>query len=163
VTGGAVLRGVAGVHLGLGRRPTGEPLEAGDELEPERATASLWVPAVALTLLGELWGLVPGLTGAVAGAALAFTRPLAYADVVLRASGGAAPSAVVPSPSAATYWLGLGATAAAIAFALVPRLPRAPALVVRLRELQSGHATDYLAWIATGVAALALAGVLGMG
>jgi hypothetical protein len=38
---------------------------------------------------------------------------------------------------------------------------RAPAVAHRLRDLQSGRANDYVAWVAVGTAALMLVLVLG--
>jgi multicomponent Na+:H+ antiporter subunit D len=162
LTGGAVLRAAAGMFLALGSPPTGEPLEVDEAGEPLAGGASLWLPAVVLTALGLVSGVVPGLVAAVADAGAAFTDHELYMRVVFAGASDVAGAGVGHGPTTAAYLFGAGAAVGAVVFALLPRLPRAAGVVRAARELQSGRATDYLAWVATGTAALTLIAVLGL-
>jgi multicomponent Na+:H+ antiporter subunit D len=161
LTGGAVLRAAGAIFLALGRPLAGDPLVSATEERPGPMWP-LWIPAVALLALGLAWGLVPGLVDAVTRAAALFTEHEAYARTVIDGAPAALPDVPGKPPTTAAYLFGAGAAVAALAFGALPRLPRAPAAAGRLRDLHSGRATDYLAWLATGAALLTVIAVLGL-
>ncbi|MFH8345235.1 complex I subunit 5 family protein [Streptomyces sp. NPDC018045] len=173
VTGGAVLRAVARVFLGLGARSdTAGQAEAradetsGKDEEPETAGPLSRIPdtmlAVPVALLaGALAvGLVPALHEAVGRAADAFLDRAGYAAAVLHTP----PAASVPTPG--PHWsvagVGLGLLSAALACGLAwwaVRRPRDPAQPSRwaapVRRLHSGHIGDYVAFVLAGIVLVA--------
>jgi multicomponent Na+:H+ antiporter subunit D len=162
LTGAALLRAVGAVFLGratVAPGAAGEREAGAEEEEPGPGGPALWLPAAALVILGEAWGVVPGLVDAAAEAAAVFVNRSAYVALVL--DGAQVPRAPVAGvPASATAWaLGLVTCGAALALALPARLPAVPSA---LRALHSGRAGDYLAWLAAGTAGLALAFWLGM-
>ncbi|MFH8405709.1 complex I subunit 5 family protein [Streptomyces sp. NPDC018019] len=181
VTGGAVLRAVARVFLGLGVRPeatdtavSGRADEtSGKDEQPETAGRLSRVPdtmlAVPVVLLaGALAvGVVPGLHAAVGRAADAFLDRAGYAAAVLH-TPSAAP-VPVPGPHWSPVGVALGLLSTALACGLAwwaVRRPQGPAEPARwaapVRRLHSGHIGDYVACVLAGmvlVAALVLPGL----
>lgn len=165
--GGALLRVTARVFAGWGavapRELRGEPPEDDssetDEPAEGRVSPFLWGPAVALVAAGLAWGLVPGLLDAVAHAAARFTDTAGYAAAVL---GGRAPAPPVPHlrwPGPTGFLYATASVAGALAVAAAglreQALPRRVAAAVgRVRDLHSGHPGDYVAWTASGAAAI---------
>lgn len=172
VTGGAVLRAVARIFLGMGVRPeaAGQAEARADETsgtdeEPETAGPLSRIPdtmlAVPVVLLaGALAvGVVPGLHAAVGRAADAFLDRAGYAAAVLHTP----PAASVPSPG--PHWsvagVGLGLLSAALACLLARWAVRrtGPAHPARwaapVRRLHSGHIGDYVAFVLAGIALVA--------
>jgi multicomponent Na+:H+ antiporter subunit D len=171
LTGGALLRAGLRVFYGLGRRAPEDPAAAGGERDagredegperPDRTSPLLWAPAVALLAAGLVWGVVPGLVDAAAGAAARFTDTAGYAELVLRGRATQVPAPELHGPGATAYLYAaasvIGALAAAGA-ALAGARDRAPSAARRalaaLRDLHSGRPGDYAAWAAAGIALL---------
>ncbi|MFK8845343.1 complex I subunit 5 family protein [Streptomyces sp. Ac-502] len=172
VTGGAVLRAVARVFLGLGARPgaAGQAEARADETsgkdeEPETAGPLSRIPdtmlAVPVVLLaGALAvGVVPALHAAVGRAADAFLDRAGYTAAVLHTP----PAAHVPTPG--PHWsvagVALGLLSAALACLLARWAVRrtGPTRQTRwaapVRRLHSGHIGDYVAFILAGMALVA--------
>ena len=168
LTGGAVLRAAGRIFLGLGPMP-GEEERSPTEEEQEKANRPLWLmlaPCLALLALA----LVPGEVARrfAEHAIRAYVHPDGTALL------GLSPAAPLPGaelpPSAAYGWLPWLTTGLAVLIAgydlgratlpavLVGGVDRAisPALGV-LRDLHSGVVSDYVAWIAAGLAVLATA------
>jgi multicomponent Na+:H+ antiporter subunit D len=168
ITGGAVLRAGRGVFLGAGPPRTGRDFERADELdagEPGRRGLPPWAPVSALIGLGCAWGFVPGLGDAAGAAAHAFTDRAGYAAAVLHGARDAVPGTTLPGPTGTAYAIGIACGVGALALGAAGGRPwssmRVPAVAHRLRDLQSGRANDYLAWLAVGTAALMLVLVVG--
>jgi multicomponent Na+:H+ antiporter subunit D len=154
--GGAVLRVVRTVFLGRGPRPPRSPKaparEAGeDPAERGRAPLPTVIASMALVGLGLAWGLVPGLVDAATGAAAHFVDRSAYAATVLHGAPAPPPGTHGEGPTAAAWLWGFASAALAIAIAALPTVP-----VGALRELHSGRVGDYVAWLATGTALVAV-------
>ncbi|MDP9235579.1 MAG: NADH-quinone oxidoreductase subunit D, partial [Actinomycetota bacterium] len=174
LTGGAVLRAAARVFLGWGRRPEFDETsrEEGDE-DRETTGASthtpvvMLAPGILLVAAAFVMGVLPSAPRHVMSGAVQFTDHHDYAAAVL----GTAPVSPSPGPSGSagatlsSVLLGVAGTTGAIAVALLAlwrdRLPRAPVELLRpalsplgrLRDLHSGHVSDYVAWLTVGVAA----------
>jgi GH15 family glucan-1,4-alpha-glucosidase len=77
----------------------------------------------------------------------------------------AVPGMAAPGPTGTAYAIGIACGFGALALGAAGGRPwssvRVPALAHRLRDLQSGRANDYVAWLAVGTAALMLVLVLG--
>jgi multicomponent Na+:H+ antiporter subunit D len=170
VVAGALLRSAARVFLGLGTRPPRDPAGDADEPPPresgDRSGTSplLWAPAALLAAGAIAWGLVPGLTDAVAAAAAAFTDPQAYAAAVLEDRPLAAPPLTLHEPGATAWLYALGSLTAAGAVAAVPMVARRPlppgplhAALRAVRRVHNGRLGDYGAWAVAGSAALVAA------
>jgi multicomponent Na+:H+ antiporter subunit D len=135
---------------------------------PDRTPIRLMVPAVVLLAAGLALGLAAGLVGPTERAAALFQDRAAYAERVLHGTEPASPSVPVEGPSGSSVWFGLGSGVAAAALAalalfrrrlLSPSTRRGLRAALRppvrtLRRLHSGHAGDYTAWFALGVAVL---------
>jgi multicomponent Na+:H+ antiporter subunit D len=172
-TAGAVLRVTARVFFGLGPRPEEEA--GGDETEgkekPEARTSRVPVTmfgAVVVLLVGTLVeGLVPGARAAADHAAAYFTDPVGYAHAALDRTSGTV--SVPRHPGWTGLGIGLGFLSSILALAVAwaglhrERLAEGAGSVGRgmsrafagLRGVHSGHIGDYVAWLMTGVAALA--------
>ncbi len=154
LTGGAVLRTAGRVFLGLGKSP-GEEDRAPTEQEEEKADRPLWLmlaPCLVLLLLA----LLPG----------ELARSFAQ-----RAIGGFVHADGATLPAAPAHpWLPWITTALALMVAAFDLgRDRLPAALVRasdrvtnpplegLNALHSGVVGDYAAWIAAGLAMLAIA------
>ena len=167
LTGGAVLRATGRIFLGLGRTP-GEERRSPTEEEQEKANRPLWLMlAPCIAMLGL--ALTPGDVARrfVEHAIRAYVHPDGAAIL------GLAPAAALPTmelPSHTAYgWLPWFTTGLAVLVAGYDlgrgRLPSVivagidrligPALDV-LRDLHSGVVSDYAAWIAAGLAVLAM-------
>jgi multicomponent Na+:H+ antiporter subunit D len=154
--GGAVLRVVRTVFLGRGPRPPRSPKaparEAGeDPAERGRPALATVLASLVLVALGLVWGLVPGLVDAVTGAAAHFVDRSAYAATVLHGAPARPPGIHGEGPTAAAWLWGFASAALAIAIAALPTVP-----VGALRDLHSGRVGDYVAWVATGTALVAV-------
>jgi multicomponent Na+:H+ antiporter subunit D len=178
VTGGAVLRATARIFLGWGPRERdvfasdieGEQQGPGElhADRPDRTPIRLMAPAALLLVAGLAVGPAVGLVGPTERASLLFQDRAAYARRVLHGAEPAVRRVPVGKPSASSVWFGLGSGAGAAGLAAVAlfrrrllspsarrRLRTALRPPVRaLRRLHSGHAGDYAAWFAVGVAAL---------
>lgn len=159
LTGGAVLRVVRTVFLGRGERgpqdPAGEP---GEEPEGPGGTLPrrLTLPAAGLVIAAFAWGLVPRLAEGSARVAARFIDGAGYAQAVLGGAEVRSPPLEQPAPPASAYLYALAAVALAVALGAAP-LERPARALHGLRELHSGRPGDYLAWLAAGAAALAIA------
>ncbi|HEX3325981.1 MAG TPA: proton-conducting transporter membrane subunit [Actinomycetota bacterium] len=173
LTGGAVLRAAGRVFLGWGRRPKFDETsrEEGDE-DRETTGASTHTPVVMLApgkllvAAAFVMGVLPSAPRHAMSGAVQFADHHGYAAAVL---GTAPVSPPGPSGSAgatlSSVLLGVAGATGAIAVALLAlfrdRLPRAPVGLLRpalsplgrLRDLHSGHVSDYVAWLTVGVAA----------
>jgi multicomponent Na+:H+ antiporter subunit D len=153
--GGAVLRVVRTVFLGIGPKPppsrTTAPDEAGeDPADHGRAPRPAVVASVTLVALGLAWGLVPGLVDAATAATARFVDRPAYVAEVLH---GAAATAAAPhgaGPTATAWLWGAASGLLAIGVACLRTVPAGP-----LRDLHSGRIGDYVAWLAAGAALVA--------
>jgi multicomponent Na+:H+ antiporter subunit D len=160
--GGAVLRMVRTVFLGVGPEPREGPQTSEEPEEEDDSGRHLpKAPAAAAVLLlagGLAWGLVPGLMDAAAGAAARLIDRPAVVDAVLRGGGGAAaPGHGEPLTAMAWVW---GLVSAALAVGLAFTRGGAPAT---LRALHSGRVGDSVAWIAVGAALVASVFALTLG
>ncbi len=167
-TGGAVLRAAGRIFLGLGQMP-GEEERSPTEEEQEKANRPLWLmlaPCVVLLALA----LTPG----EAARRFAERAIRAYVHPDGAAILGLAPAAALAKttlPSSTAYpWLPWFTTGLAVLVASYDlgraRLPeRLVTWIDRLigpplgtlRDLHSGVVSDYAAWIAAGLAVLAMA------
>jgi multicomponent Na+:H+ antiporter subunit D len=176
LTGGAVLRATGRVFFALGPEP--DERESADETsgreeEPEvpgrlsRVRWTMLAPIVVLLAGALAVGVLPGVHTAAERAAAVFTDAAGYASEAL--TGTTAP-AEVPAPVANWTLTGvlLGLLSAGLAVGVAAtglwgrRVP-VHAVAVRagrpvltaLRRLHSGHLGDYVAWLMTGMVALA--------
>ncbi len=168
LTGAAVLRTGARVFLQLGpplsQDEPGHEAQADSEVETDEAHAATPVlarscPPSRCSRRDSPWGLVPGLTHSLMGAAARFTDHSGYARTVLFGIPATPAVPATRGPSGLSYVYGVGATVAAIAVAAlalyVHRLPRpATRALAGLRALHSGRVGDYVAWLAVGVATI---------
>jgi multicomponent Na+:H+ antiporter subunit D len=179
LTGGAVLRAGLRVFGGLGPRPVpgsssgGGEESTGAEEKPETGglprTPVTMLLAIGILLAGSLAaGLLPDAGQAFAHAAQRFTDAAGYISQALSHAGAAPPR---PDPAAAWTGEGIGLDVLSAALALgvaflglyARRLPSAlrravrPArpVIVGFHQVHSGHVGDYVAWLFTGIAALA--------
>jgi multicomponent Na+:H+ antiporter subunit D len=174
LTGGAVLRAAARVFLGWGRRPEFDATsrEEGDE-DRETSGASkrtplvMLAPALLLTAAALVLGLLPSAPRHVMSGAIEFSDHQGYATSVLGTpSSPLHQGAGAVGATLSSVLLGVAGAAAAIVVALLAlfrdRLPSAPITTLRgalspvvesLRDLHSGHVSDYVAWLTVGVAA----------
>jgi multicomponent Na+:H+ antiporter subunit D len=166
LSGGAVLRMVRTVFLGRGPVGTRDPASGGGEEDEDAESAGgpsrlLLLIAAGLVVAGMAWGLIPGLADAAARAAARFADTGGYARAVLGGAAVASPPASAPAPSASAFVYGLLGAAGALAVGaggLLARRERGtPRVLHALRDVHSGRAGDYLAWLAAGSAALAAA------
>ncbi len=176
VAGGAVLRAAGRVFLGLGPKEVdrfgserfGEDEDEVETRKPrDRTPATMWVPALVLMVGALALGLVPGISGTAERAAGRFEDRPAYAAQVVH--GRVAPEPAAPSspPSVVGIWYGVASAAGAVALAGLALVRRRLStglremthrifgpVVLRVRELHSGHVGDYVAWLTFGLAAL---------
>lgn len=170
VSSGAILRAGARVFLGWG--PSSDALLSPEpsESSPERTASmpALYSVTAAVLLLGLLVSVAPGLGQRVEQAAGRARDRSAYVDRVLRGRPLPAPPrppVAIESTSTDSLLYGSGATALAVALALVglyrrrlPDLVLAPLRTVlgpplaALRLAHSGVVGDYVAWITVGTA-----------
>lgn len=176
LTAGAVLATVGRVFAGWGPAlPAAAELGEEEEEEPETEEEAPghrtpWVmvaPVVALLAAALAVGLVPALGGTAVATAELVVRPAEYRAAVLGDGS-------LPLPTAAPVHLGLTGAATGFATVVLALLVAAVALgrkgiarstrsmVMRLgaglegvRELQSGHVGDYVAWMVFGTGLLA--------
>jgi multicomponent Na+:H+ antiporter subunit D len=153
--GGAVLRVVRTVFLGLGPKPPPSRAtavsESGDEpIERGRGPLTGVIASVVLVVLGLVWGVVPGLVDAVTGAAAHFVDRPAYAATVLHGTAPGPLATAGEGPSTAAWLYGLASAVLAVAIACLRTVP-----VGALRDVHSGRIGDYIAWLAAGTALVA--------
>ncbi len=173
VTGGTVLRATGRIFFALGpppqERSSGEVSKGEEEKEASlsRVPLTMLVPIVVLLLGCLAEGLIPGAHTAAEHAGALFTDPAGYARAALQHL--ASPSPAGRGGNWTALGLALGFTSAALAVGVAaaglysePLARRAGALgraatsaFARLRQLHSGHVGDYVAWLMTGMAALA--------
>jgi multicomponent Na+:H+ antiporter subunit D len=156
LVGGAVLRVVRTVFLGLGPKPPpsrkAAVTESGeDPAERRRPAAATIATSFVLVALGLIWGLVLGLVDAVTGAAAHFVDRPAYAATVLHGAATRPPGTPSQGPTAAAWLWGVASAVLAITIACLRTVP-----VGALRDLHSGRVGDYVAWLATGTALVAV-------
>jgi multicomponent Na+:H+ antiporter subunit D len=174
VTGGAVLRSVGRVFLGLGPEGESRPafeLDAGTDLETRedeshrKTPPVLFLPALGLAAAALAVGLVPELPHAALRGAAALEDRASYLAAVLHGAAGEVPHLPAPkAPGAADYLYGVLSTLGALGLAWLSlfheRMPRlAPPQITRavgaafwrVRLLHSGRVGDYVAWIAFGM------------
>lgn len=157
LTGAAVLRAAGRIFLGLGPDP-GEEAEAPSAEEQEKANRPLWlmmVPivvllALALTPAGAVRPLLPR-------AAMAFSSP---------GTATPAPAALGSAPGWISWASTLGALGLAAAALFRRRIPEGlrhaigyllDLILKPLRLVHTGLVSDYVAWMAVGLAAFAAA------
>ncbi len=168
-TGGAVLRVVGRVFLGLGQVP-GEEDHAPTDEERETADRPLWgmlAPTAFLLALALIDA--PGLNQFAASAAAAFMHPDVHA--ILGAGAGQAEQvATAPASLPQASWLGLLSVFLALVIAgyqltrrSLPRVLAAPidsgatVLSRMLNRIHSGLIGDYVTWLMAGLVLFALA------
>ena len=175
LTAGAAVRGFAVVFLGWGPRQEEEASGAGEEVEEEggepptarerHVPVYQYVPPVLLIAVALALGLVPDLASWAVHAAERFQDRESYASLVLHGREPEPLGLRVVGPKWGDVAWSLGASALAVALALLAVWRRSlPLLVrrgaVRLDELvlaratalQSGHVGDYVAWLTLGTA-----------
>jgi multicomponent Na+:H+ antiporter subunit D len=173
VTAGAVLRVTGRIFFAMGPRPSdySEPEETRGDEDPDanlqRVPATMLIPVVVLIAGCLAEGVIPGMrAGADHAGALFVNRP-AYAHAALDHLGGRPPAGQAEDWSAAGVAQGVISALIAVAFAALGlyaaqlsrrarALARTGARVLKtLRTLHSGHIGDYVAWMMTGMAAVA--------
>lgn len=172
-TAGAVLRVTARVYFGLGPRPPVESAghETKGEEKPETKMDKVPVTmfaAVVVLLVGTFAeGVFPGARAAADHAAAYFTDPVGYARAALDHTSGAVTTARHPGWTGLGVGLGIVSALLAVGFGgvglygsrLAERAGSMGSAATRafegVRSLHSGHIGDYVAWLMTGVAALA--------
>ncbi len=166
-TGGAVLRVVGRVFIGLGRVPGDEERAPTDE-EQEKADRPLWLMMLPTTALLILALVRPHAAGDLASRAAAmFMHPDGNALLGLAAGHPSRQAALPPPPKSWVSWVSLTAALVIAAFELRRRkLPSAlvggvdavtTPLLDCLQAVHSGLVGDYVAWVAVGVALVAIA------
>jgi multicomponent Na+:H+ antiporter subunit D len=131
--------------------------------------AAMWVPAAALTLLGIVVGLTPGLTGAALSSAIHMQDRASYAARMLDHLAPYPPSVGDQPLMAGDMLRGLGTLAAALALAALTLKSRSFstrrwARAIRwLRDLHTGIIPDYVTWVMVGTAAFGAAAALLLG
>ena len=173
LTAGAILRVVARVHFGMGPRPTER--SGGNETKGEekpdtrmsRIPVSMFAAVTVLVAGVLVEGILPGARAAADHAAAYFTDPLGYARAALDHVGGRVPVPRRPGWTGMGIGLGIASSVLAVAVAWiglhaeaivhrVGRLGRGLAKsLAGVRIVHSGHIGDYIAWLMTGVAAIA--------
>jgi multicomponent Na+:H+ antiporter subunit D len=173
LSAGTILRAAARIFGGLGEAEdpllSHEPEESQAEPADMRRVSEpvLWIPAVALAVVGLGLAFVPGLAGhALRNAGRVLDRPARAREVL---HGVAPPPGPTPSysPSATAYAYGAASTLGALAFAAFGLYRRRLPIVLRraaagladrpiagLKALHSGVVGDYVAWLTAGVAVL---------
>ena len=172
-TAGAVLRVTARVFFGLGPRPaersTGSETEgrevAGDR--KDRVPVTMFATVVVLLVGALVEGVIPGARAASDHAAGLFTDPAGYARAALDRVPAAAHVARKPGWTGIGIGLGFVSSLLSLAVAwsglyrqrVADRLGSTGRALARAyggaRNLHSGHIGDYVAWLMTGMAALA--------
>ncbi|MGH7641102.1 MAG: complex I subunit 5 family protein [Candidatus Dormibacteria bacterium] len=176
LVGAAVFRSGLHVFFGYGKEvysrfysaPQGREVEAEMELPRRRVPWMMLVPIVGLMLLGLLAGVLPHLPQAALRAAAVFEDPSLYRAAVLGLHHSATVAlGAVPAAAPWDYGRALAAVAGGVGLAVFSlqraRLPRPTELArrvlqpgaERLRALQSGLVTDYVAWMMAGFVAFA--------
>jgi multicomponent Na+:H+ antiporter subunit D len=174
LTGAAVLRAAARIFLGLGPReddllvepPAGEEKDEGEERIP-RADVSLWLPGLALLVVGLGVAFAPGLAGRAIGYAEHFTNRPAAARETLQGVESARAATRHFHPSAESYAYGAASAFGALVLAWLGlyrrRLPEVlrrtadRALgrgLIRLKLLHDGVTGEYVTWLTVGAAVL---------
>ena len=124
-------------------------------------------PALVLIAAAFVMGLLPSVASHVMTGAIEFSNHQGYATSVLGTpSSPLREAAGAVGATLSSVLLGLAGAAGAVAVALLAlfrdRLPSAPItslrgalspVVGRMRDLHSGHVSDYVAWLTVGVAA----------
>jgi multicomponent Na+:H+ antiporter subunit D len=162
------------VFLGWGRRPEFDATsrEEGDEHQETsgastRTPVVMLAPALLLTAAALVIGLLPSVPRHVMTGAIEFSDHEGYATSVLGTLGfPLREGAGAVGATLSSVLLGVAGAAGAVVVALLAlfrdRLPSAPLatlrgalspVVGRLRDLHSGHVSDYVAWLTVGVAA----------
>jgi multicomponent Na+:H+ antiporter subunit D len=119
------------------------------------------VLAAVLIGAGVLWGLVPGLADAAATGAARFTDTAGYAAAVLHGAQTHV-SAHAPAHGLAPFLYGLAGCVVAVIVGMQRVGHALPRAIGAVRDLHSGRAGDYLAWLAAGAAVLAAACALSL-
>ncbi|MBV9455086.1 MAG: hypothetical protein JOZ19_13370, partial [Rubrobacter sp.] len=172
ITAGAMLRAAARVFLGWGQKPKRDPLseQADLETEPEtqeacdRAPAVLFVPAIGLLIMALAVGVLPDFAYEAREATARFLDHQAYAAAVLYGGEASVQAPHAPLETLLIYPVVSVVGALALAFlTLFGRHLRysPPSMLAgvvrgvssRLRDLHSGHPSDYIAWVTVGAAA----------
>lgn len=170
LTAAAVLRAVARVFLGVGKRHEATsrgaphiPMESETKGQKNRVPWTMWAPALVLLLLAISIGLAPAVRRAAMDASVRFEDSGRYQAVVLLGREPAA--AETSAPEYELDWRRFVGVAAAFAIALAALFPRfcggklsswlgigIVAIMRPLRTLQSGLVGDYVAWFVFGFA-----------
>lgn len=168
-TGSAVLRFTFRTFFGWGDPAPQDRASQVDEKqeaeeEPRRVPAAMFIPAACMVALAGLVSLVPHLPQTIDAAARLFTDQAAYKSIVIDGSSVATPLLEPPPPETGSMLRGAVACVLAFGIALMTifrkRVPlgamfdRAERGIPLLREWQSGHPGDYVAWLTFGTAAL---------
>lgn len=174
LTAGAVLRAAGRIFLGWGSRETAaedEPVED-EEREtgstPYRTPRVMVVPVIALLLAALGVGVIPQVASTAERASGLFIEPSRYAAAVMDGVDVTLPTVHAPvglSPKgmfvgAIAALLAVGVALGALGATRLPERLRAagrrPLVVLEaVRQIQSGHVGDYVAWMTFGVAMLA--------
>lgn len=168
-TGAAVLRFTFRTFFGWGDPAPQDRASQVDEKqeaeeEPRTVPAAMFIPAACMVVLAGAVSLVPHLPQTIDAAGRLFTDQAAYKSIVIDGSSVATPSLEPPPPETGSMLRGAVACVLAFGIALMTifrkRVPlgamfdRAERGIPLLREWQSGHPGDYVAWLTFGTAAL---------
>lgn len=168
-TGAAILRFTFRTFLGWGDPAPQDRASQVDEKqeaeeEPRNVPAAMFIPAACMLALAGALTLVPHLPQTIDAASHLFTDQAAYKSVVIDGSSVAVPPLRTLPPESSSMLRGTAACALAFCIALLTvfrkkvrfgdLFRRAELGVPLLREWQSGHPGDYVAWLTFGTAAL---------
>lgn len=168
-TGAAILRFAFRTFFGWGHPAPQDRASQVDEKQeaeekPRSVPAAMFTPAACLIALAGALTLVPHLPQTIDAAARLFTDQAAYKSIVIDGSSVAMPSFRNLPPESGSMLRGTVACVLAFCIALLTifwnRVPlgaifnRAERGIPLLREWQSGHPGDYVAWLTFGTAAL---------
>jgi multicomponent Na+:H+ antiporter subunit D len=171
VTAGAVIRFFLRTYAGMGPRhedETNKVKERPETKEGHRHTpAVMWIPMLFLTCTSLVLGVVPRFQSWGIDAAARFVDHKGYETTVL----DGATETPVPKPESPgdEPVSGSIAIAAAVGIALMYLLPKRrerkitgpiEAVLTRIRDAQTGHVGDYVAWLTLGVAVFSAAAVV---
>lgn len=134
------------------------------EEEPRTVPAAMFVPAACMLALAGALTLIPHLPQTIDAASHLFTDQIAYKSIVIDGNSVAVPPLRTLPAETGSILRGTAACVIGFCIALLTVLRRKVRLgdlfhqaefgVPLLREWQSGHPGDYVAWLTLGTAAL---------
>jgi len=177
IASGTILRAVGRIFLGWGKRYEQYSSEENEQEQPQKETKGGWqltplamiLPIVILIATAGLIGLFPILKGTAELAARQFQNPINYVSQVLSStSNNVSKITNIPDPSGSSlqgYIGGLLSVGSAVVLALfslfhdrlpIKLHPKVAHIIIspfgKLKALQSGKVSDYIAWLMFGTA-----------